>query len=427
MSTPVNPVFEGLQLPQAHSYLLGLSGGVDSAALAALLAGRVRLRCVHVNHGLGPHAQELEQAAVGIARTLGLPLQCLQLRDAPNANQEAWARERRYAACAQLLRPGEVLLTAHHAQDQIETWLLAALRGSGAVGLSAMPVLKPFARGWHARPALALPAVELQQQAAGLPWMDDPTNADLELARNRVRVELLPLLEKIHPRSHAALLRSVDLAQQQSRELRFWQQAWIEQHLEMQRQALPLQALQELAAPPREGLLHAAVRSLGAPAIPQRVLWQWLKQMQAPDDRQPALHWSGWSLRRYQGWVYVVPPLPPPPQALAVSQEGWQEWVAGSRVYCPQGQAGTLRGADRTAASLSAGHRSKLRVKRVFSSLGVPPWLRCYWPMLWQGHQLCSVAEWRVHGIDEAQVLRWTNLPEWIRPWVRQAREKPLG
>lgn len=427
MSTPGDPVFNRLRLPQAHSYLLGLSGGVDSAALAATLAGRVRLRCVHVNHALGPHAQKLEQAANDVAQALGLPLQRVQLRDAPAANQEAWAREQRYAHCAQLLRPGEVFLTAHHAQDQIETWLLAALRGSGAMGLSAMPILKPFAQGWHARPALCLQAADLQQQAQGLPWVDDPTNADVGLARNRIRLELLPLLEHIHPRSHAALLHSVELAQQQSRELRSWHEAWLDEFADPHTKALSLAALMTLATAAREGLLQTAVRRMGAPAIPRRVLQQWSAQMHAPNDRQPALHWAGWSLRRYQGWVHLVPPLPPPPSPMRVSTLGWVPWVAGSRVYCPEGQTGVLRGADTTAAGVIREQRAKLRVKQAFSTLGVPPWLRAYWPMLWQGKQLGSVAEWRVQGASEASLLRWAQVPPWLWPWVQQARERPLG
>lgn len=427
MSTPAEPVFARLRLPQAHSYLLGLSGGVDSAALAATLAGRVRLRCVHVNHDLGPQAQELEQAAVRVAQTLGLPLLRVQLRNAPAANQEAWARQQRYAHCARLLRPGEVLLTAHHAQDQVETWLLAALRGSGVQGLAAMPVLKPFGSGWHARPALALSAAELQTQAKGLPWVDDVSNADLRMARNQLRHELLPVMERIHTRSQAALLHSVELAQQQARELQAWHRAWVEEHANLQRQALPLAALDRLSVECREGLLQSTVRRLGAPPIPQRVLRQWSAQMDAPDDRQPALHWAGWSLRRYRGWVYLVPPLPAPPPPLPVRAQGWHPWVAGSRVYCPAGADGELRGASSTAASIVRGHGCDLRVKQAFSTLGVPPWLRVYWPMLWCNEQLRSVAEWRVREACDASLLRWAQVPQWLWPWVQQARARPLG
>ncbi len=95
-----------------------------------------------------------------------------------------WKRLRaiaRYAVLKSQLRPGELLLTAQHADDQLETVLLALLRGAGPAGLAAMPAVMPFGAGKLLRPLLELDRATLLNyvNAAGLQWIEDPTNAQL--------------------------------------------------------------------------------------------------------------------------------------------------------------------------------------------------------------------------------------------------------
>jgi tRNA(Ile)-lysidine synthase len=114
------------------------------------------------------------------------------------ASLEAAARDVRYAKLAELLEPGEFLLTAHHEDDQLETVLLQLFRGAGLAGLAAMPALVPFARGWLVRPLLSRSRRELEEWArsAGLSWVEDDTNADETLDRNYLRRQVLPLVRE---------------------------------------------------------------------------------------------------------------------------------------------------------------------------------------------------------------------------------------
>jgi tRNA(Ile)-lysidine synthase len=198
------------------SLCVALSGGVDStallAALAAVLTKPTRLRALHVDHGLRPASKQWAQHCRTLARRLRVPLKVLTTRVDRSRGQslEAAAREARYRVLANALAPGEVLLTAHHSDDQLETVLLQLFRGSGLPGLAGMPLLAPFAAGWLARPLLSRSRAELETwvRAQDLTWVDDDTNADESLDRNYLRLRVLPLIRARWPGSPTSVARS---------------------------------------------------------------------------------------------------------------------------------------------------------------------------------------------------------------------------
>lgn len=195
---------------------VALSGGVDSTALLAALAGiRPRLnnlRALHVDHGLRPASREWAQHCRDLARRLRVPLQVLttKVARAPGASLEAAARVARYDLLASALKPGEALLLAHHADDQLETVLLQLFRGSGLPGLSAMPTSAPFAKGTLVRPLLSRSREELEAwvRGQGITWIEDDSNADESLNRNYLRRQVLPLIRERWPGSASAVARS---------------------------------------------------------------------------------------------------------------------------------------------------------------------------------------------------------------------------
>ncbi|MDB6015394.1 MAG: tRNA(Ile)-lysidine synthase [Gammaproteobacteria bacterium] len=201
------------------SLCVALSGGVDStallAALAALAAKRPRsfqLRALHVDHGLRPASKQWATHCRSLARKLHVPLKVLttKVERSRGTSLEAAARDARYGLLAAALHPGEILLTAHHSDDQLETVLLQLLRGSGLPGISAMPALAPFAHGFLARPLLSRSRAELETWAReqGLTWVEDDTNADESLDRNYLRLRILPLIRDRWPGAATAVARS---------------------------------------------------------------------------------------------------------------------------------------------------------------------------------------------------------------------------
>lgn len=196
------------------SLCVALSGGLDSVTLlAALVASRRKaVRAVHVHHGIHPNADRWSAHCEKLAARLRVPLTVLRVkvtRDS-GASLEAAARETRYAAIAEILEPGAVLLTAHHEDDQLETVLLQLLRGAGVAGIAAMPEVAPFASGRLVRPLLTCRRAELEDwaRAQGLVWLEDDTNADERLDRNYLRRRVLPAVLDRWPSAASAVSRS---------------------------------------------------------------------------------------------------------------------------------------------------------------------------------------------------------------------------
>ena len=191
---------------------VAVSGGVDSVVLLDLLcatAGRHRgvLSVVTVDHGTRPGSASDADFVAELARGRGLACHRVDL-DLGAGASEARCRDARYAAFASL--DVEVVALAHHRDDQAETVLIRLLRGAGSRGLAGMP----HRRDRYVRPLLDLPGADLRAHAVqhGLAWREDPTNTQLHFLRNRVRHQLLPLLEELRPGAAAVLARSAGLA-----------------------------------------------------------------------------------------------------------------------------------------------------------------------------------------------------------------------
>ena len=174
-----------------------MSGGADSLALLVLArAAGCAVTAVHVDHGLRAGSAREADVVRDAAARFDAAFRLVQVAVAPGPNLEARAREARYAA----LPPG--VLTGHTLDDRAETMVLNLLRGAGPDGMAAR--LEHGAR----RPLLALRRSETRALCAalGLDPVDDPSNADPRFVRNRVRAEVLPLLDDVAGRDVAALL-----------------------------------------------------------------------------------------------------------------------------------------------------------------------------------------------------------------------------
>jgi len=181
---------------------VAFSGGPDSTALIALAThAGLRVTAWHVDHRLRPESAADAERAAAIAEQLGarFQLQVADLDDGPNL--EARARSARRS-----LLPDDAM-TGHTADDQAETLLLALLRGSGATGLAAM-------RPGPTHPILGLRRHETLAvcEKLGLSPLTDPSNVDPRFRRNRLRHEVVPLLDDVAERDVAPLLaRAADL------------------------------------------------------------------------------------------------------------------------------------------------------------------------------------------------------------------------
>ncbi|MBT8246212.1 MAG: tRNA lysidine(34) synthetase TilS [Acidimicrobiia bacterium] len=192
----------------AGPLVVALSGGADSAVLAwAATAVSDTVRAVFVDHRLDA-SERLGAAAHRIADELGISLDIVAApTDRSVPSFEEAARTARYAALMTTVKPDELILTGHTADDQAETVLGHFLRGAGAAGLAGIPAR----RGQIVRPLLSIARSETRALAdlLGLPYADDPENASREPRRNRLRHELIPRLEETYnPQLRRALGRT---------------------------------------------------------------------------------------------------------------------------------------------------------------------------------------------------------------------------
>lgn len=207
--------------------VVAVSGGLDSVSLLAALvalrpAWRFTLRVAHLNHQLRPEAAEDAAFVEQLAARYGLPVTVGSRPVAAMAQEqgrslEDMAREERYAFLREVARQYSAarIAVAHTMDDQVETVLLHLVRGAGADGLSGMPLCRPLERDCRLiRPLLACwrRDVAAFAQAQGLAWREDASNRDPAFLRNRIRHELLPLLERYNPQARSAIATLAETA-----------------------------------------------------------------------------------------------------------------------------------------------------------------------------------------------------------------------
>ncbi|WP_295385577.1 tRNA lysidine(34) synthetase TilS [uncultured Thiodictyon sp.] len=391
---------------------IAYSGGLDSTALLrAAAAVRERLPgalwAVHIDHGLHPDSARWGEHCRVTCEDLSIPLLTRRVTAKPGRGEspEAAARAARYGEFSSLLAPGDLLLTAHHQDDQAETLLLALIRGSGVHGLAAMPVVADLGLGRLVRPLLDYPRAALEQYARtlGLTWLDDPTNREPAMDRNYLRNLVLPLVRERWPAVSATLARSAA-------------------HCAEAADLVDLAAGRELAglSGGRPGTLSIPGLVRLEPKLCKAVLRLWLRRrsFMVPDtthlgrilaevlparpDADPLVAWRGCEIRRYRQDLFALRPSPP------VSVGQTLAW-AGAVLELPHGLGTLERVCDpgRRDAPLPpwrvrfgvselscrpAGGACNRPLKKLFQDAGVPPWLRPYVPLVFDGDDLVAVA-----------------------------------
>lgn len=202
--------------------VVACSGGADSVALAAILASVAKPMdleptLAYVHHGTRDSAWQDECVVLRLAASLELPVKIGRL--APEKTSEESLRYERYRAIGDIARTcgASVVATAHHAEDQSETVLLALLRGTGAAGIAGMPARRSLESGIDVvRPLLRISARELRYycHVRALPYAVDPGNADLGLRRNAVR-SALEALRPLFPGLDQAIARTAEIASEE--------------------------------------------------------------------------------------------------------------------------------------------------------------------------------------------------------------------
>jgi tRNA(Ile)-lysidine synthase len=300
---------------------VALSGGLDSMVLLRLAhAHGLQPHAFHVHHGLSPNADAWRDHCAAAAAGLGITFDWRAVHVTKGKSGiEAAARKQRYAALGGMCRAHgiDVLLTAHHLDDQAETVLLQLLRGSGPAGLSGMDAANraPGLLGDDtllvARPLLGVSRADLETCAReqGSRWVDDESNADPRYARNALRHQVMPALAAAFPGCQERIARSSDHARSARRLLDELGDQDLAACLEAD--GLDLARVRALSRDRIDNLLRRwfAVRRLSMPST------AWLAQMvaqilSAREDAQLLVEHPDVDVRRHRDRLYLVPRLP---------------------------------------------------------------------------------------------------------------------
>lgn len=430
------------QQPPGRSFCVAYSAGMDSHVLLHLMTqlrdqGRLAgLRALHVDHGLQAESPLWSEHAMGICQALSVPLQVrkamiddqadsatdgspespmasghgnspMAMASVGSGGPEATARKARYALFAEVLQPDEHLLLAQHAEDQAETFLLQALRGSGPDGLAGIPRKRRFAAGYMGRPLLVCSQDSLRNHARehGLQWIDDPSNLDHRFDRNFLRHQVMPLLKTRWPAASETLSRSALRSAAASQSL-----------LVMARQdldSLRIPGTSELSiaaisALPRERAftalrLYIRERGLRMPRL-QDLVQVMENLVNARADSAGIVNVRDYEIRRHRDRLHVLPAQAhqapfrhewqAPFEPLTISETG----LTLTRELCRrQGMAlpssGSVIVKSRAGGELiqlgePAFHKS---VKKILQESAIPPWIRQSIPLLYYGDRLAAV------------------------------------
>jgi tRNA(Ile)-lysidine synthase len=393
---------------------LGYSGGVDSHALLyelnriALLHG-IAVIALHGNHQMLPNSARWERHCRQICKNIDVEFRShrLPIKFDQAGGQENILREARYTWFKSVINPGDILATAHHLDDQVETVLFRLLRGSGVRGLAGILPVRKFGDGDMYRPLREVWRSDILSFAKHneLEWIEDESNRDESFDRNFLRQRLIPILRSRWPGSPAAIARAschlggteTFLEQIGEEDLGRWLLTADECRFKTFGK---IQISDVIALSPERAanLLRCWGRRAVHEAPGSNQLYELLRQLGRVNGAKASrLVWKSVEFRRYRDFLYLLP-TQENPGSLAV-----QHWMvepfldlpfAGVRLRTRPGVGCGVRVSSAKVPAVKIRWYNKkigLRLERgaktrtlrnLFQERGVPPWERWRLPVV---------------------------------------------
>lgn len=372
---------------------VAFSGGLDSSVLLHLLVCHnpgCSIIPWHVNHGILDVAAQMENFCIERAGDYSLEIRIdrLDLGDV-ESNIEAEARRQRYQLFEQNSGAGDCVLTAHHADDQAETFILNALRGSGSAGLRGIARQRNLGDTLLLRPFLKFSRAQLENYANQheIAWFNDPSNQSSRFDRNYLRNEVVPMIKKRWPNFQDSLSTASEI--QAETQVLLDEIAALDFDLYQEAEScglatLGVPGLLTLSMGRRKNLIRFWVAQAGKAALPHARLLELASQLYARPDAMPEIAMPDYSIRVYDQRLFLVP------EGSLRSCSGSFDFGLASRIEIEQlelrlerqaifdhlniqdqDQPLTLKFRDQGQEN-----NDRHRLKRMFQKHRVPPWQR---------------------------------------------------
>lgn len=424
------------QVTDCSGLLVALSGGGDSVALLHGLSKLsvstiLPIRAIHIDHQLQSQSKQWAEFCRYLCMSIQIPLVIEQTTIDLSSKQsiETAARHARYHLFSQQLKPGEALITAHHQEDQVETFLLQLFRGAGIDGLAGIPLLQSFSHGYLYRPILDVSQQMLHDylQLSDLEWIEDPMNASLEPRRNFIRHQVLPLIGSRWQGINKTILRAIGHQQDAQSLLAEIANDDFKLIKTSQQNKICIQALLSLSIQRQKNVLRYWLKQLDI-KMPNAIhLEELLVQINSDRmDNQLRVSWPGVvEFRRYRQYLFCC---------IDFKEYDLRDkvftWSLDAELHLPHGvlSCHKLDGSKskeilnkvdvkfrRGGETIYLDKRGTKSVKKLFQEKGIPPWERDVLPFIYIDDEVQAVgnywqtARFRQYLCDHGLALKWNS------------------
>ncbi|WGE46163.1 tRNA lysidine(34) synthetase TilS [Actinobacillus equuli] len=403
--------------PTQRDFVLGLSGGIDSIVLLHLLTElQLNLRAVHIHHGLSPNADSWAAFCEQLCKRLKIPFILQKITVDRSEGIEAGARTARYQAIGEIIQPNEVLVTAHHLDDQAETFLLALKRGSGIKGLSAMQAVGFWQNFTIFRPLLNVSRAQIEQYARQkqFTWIEDESNHDSHYDRNFLRNEVLPIVNQRWQHFSQMVARSAQHCAEQQMLLEELLAQELQRYADFSEKRLNIKEFPQFSMAKQQQLIRLWLEKCGVQMPSAVQLMQVIQQMIYTNvDKNPQIKLADFWLRRYQHHLYLTGELHEINdfcQPLCTQQSltlpdgiGELQHLGDSIIYKKSGKIDRLllpEALVKASLQVKLAHQGKVKrygnpmreeMKKLYQQSQVPVWLRKRTPLIFWDDQLIFV------------------------------------
>ena len=349
--------------------VIALSGGIDSVVLLHFLNSHYpgNIRAIHINHNLSKHSKDWSLFCKELCHKQDIEFKSIDINIKTSSNVEENARKKRYNSLKSELSKNEVLCTAHHQEDQSETFLLQLFRGSGVAGLASMPKMKSFADSFLYRPFLNISKQLIVDYATkyNLNWVEDDSNINLNFKRNLLRLEFIPKLESGFEGVIKNISRSAYHQSEALQLINDLAEIDIEKFnlvINHKIQVLPLTELPERRV---ANVLRYYIAQRGFLMPSNKVLTELISVLRAKDDAKVILKWHLYEVRRYDNELYFFDGEPDRSNEDCPLFNKLKDQTNFTIRFRQDGQRVRLKGKK---------HSSSL--KKILQSANIPPWER---------------------------------------------------
>lgn len=425
-------------LTKASRLYIAFSGGMDSHVLlhlcASVTAFKEKITAVYVDHGLQKEAESWPKHCQTTAAELGVSFIALRVNASTRQGEspEEAARNARYKALKPLVDIDDLLLLAHHKEDQLETVLLQLFRGSGLRGLSGIPKRIEFGKGFIMRPLLEVSKLDMTDYAEKqqLNWVEDPSNQACNFDRNFMRHTILPLLKQRWPSLDKTVSRSAQHCSDAQQLLTESLRDLFNLAYNPFDQSIELKKLEALTSRQLNWVLRHWFETLRLKPPRQKVLQAIVEQLiQAAEDAIPKIQHQDHLILRYKQKLFCLSAQTfqrEPNRIVWPTQNTVLRLANGYSLTLVEAESGISKKlwhtAKVTVSSRQGGEKIKLPgrknhhdLKKLYQEAQIPPWERDVRPLVFLNEQLAAiaglwVAEWAwSEGPDDCYQFNWNK------------------